>query len=230
MRHLRVIYIKKTGSDNIYDLSGIRGTEADIRILLDAVLIPFAEEMELTIETEKSYKNKNLPNCKFDYRLRYKNDVVGLVEAKSRLYGNGLGPESVVQGILQLSALQAEVYGRRSKTLSSKQLSPLPFFNIISDGFQFIFMQLDHDELRFDHQPGRNVFGDDMSTLRLYIMDSREQIENILERLAKLMFQIIRSIDQTEEEEKEEVEEEEETEDEGMEVYETDEDGTIILD
>ncbi|XP_069107067.1 uncharacterized protein [Argopecten irradians] len=228
----------ETERSDIYNLSRIRGTETDIRILLDAILIPFAEEMKLTIKTEKSCKNSNLPGCKFDYRLHYGEDVVGLVEAKNRLHGNGLGPESVVQGILQLAALQTEVYGKRIKTRATEQLNPLPFFNIISDGYQYVFVQLDHQKLLFDHQPGRTVYGDDMSVLKFHVMDSKESTRNILEQMAKLLFQAVHSMDsldknngedQDEDGDKDDEENDDEDDEEMIETYKTDKNGTIIL-
>ncbi|XP_069106206.1 uncharacterized protein [Argopecten irradians] len=228
----------ETERSDVYNLSRIRGTEADIRILLDAILIPFAEEMKLTIKTEKSYKNSNLPGCKFDYRLHYREDVVGLVEAKSRLHGNGLGPESVVQGILQLAALQTEVYGKMIKTRAKEKLNPLPFFNIISDGYQYVFVQLDHQKLLFDHQPGRTVYGDDLSVLKFHVMDSKESTRNILEQMAKLLFQTVHSMDvldknngedQDEDGDKDDEENDDEDDEEMIEIYKTDENGTIIL-
>ncbi|XP_069106342.1 uncharacterized protein [Argopecten irradians] len=179
----------KIESGDIYDLSGIQRTEADIRIRLDAILFPIANEIGLAIETEKCFRNKNLPSCKFDYRLFYQGNVVGLVEAKSR---NGLQQKSVVQGVLQLCALQAEVY--KMETRLSNEMRHLTFSNIISDGYHVIFMQLYQNKLLFDHQPGRKQHGHDVSTLRYYKMDSEKSIKKIVEKMTYLLMQSVEEL------------------------------------
>ena len=112
-----------------------------MRVFIDAFMIPIARRhrvilrSEVQLYTQSKGKHYDLPNSRADYVIFTRGGkVLGCIEAKDK---GGLIQKSIVQCILQLISLREAA----SNTL----------FNIITDGFNFIFMKyMKNGDLKLD--------------------------------------------------------------------------------
>ncbi|CAH1796109.1 unnamed protein product [Owenia fusiformis] len=119
--------------------------ETDARIILDVIFLPICEYLAVSVRTEEIVRSSYLPNNQYDYRFYINNQCVGCLEAK----GSSMSRENVPQCILQLLLLQAEW---QSNVNLKVDVMDVPFFNVLSDGFRFVFIILKGNSVYFEHQ------------------------------------------------------------------------------
>lgn len=109
-------------------------TEADTRMILEAILQPLCVYKGLTVRSEQTIKSNELPTNRYDFIMYYKVDKpIGVVEAKRH---GCLKAESVAQLLVQLLLL------------SSEQPSEF-YFGVLSDAYQFIFAGVSKQKVWF---------------------------------------------------------------------------------
>ncbi|KAK3084273.1 hypothetical protein FSP39_010912 [Pinctada imbricata] len=164
------IMIDKISEEATNDFfKGMRSNETTVRILLDAIFLTLCSSLGYNIEVAKNIKSTILVPCVFDYRILHKGNVIGSIEAKS---SEGLKKESIIQAVLQLTILQAEIIQRGAE-------SPPPLFNIVTDGVRFIFIQLKGEKLGFEHNH--------LSKLHINRVESITDLEKLLPKLVALV-------------------------------------------
>ncbi|KAK3109137.1 hypothetical protein FSP39_023718 [Pinctada imbricata] len=108
--------------------------EIPIRILLDVILFHLCRKAKCEIEVGTTVESKQFGTRRFDYRITYKGFAIGCVETKRT---DGLSTESIVQALLQLCVLQAEVAEK------GYSIQLLPLFSILTNGTQYILIKLE---------------------------------------------------------------------------------------
>ena len=110
--------------------------EEAVRSFLDALLFPIFDALKIKVLVEETVKAHGLPSNRYDYLLVNKHDrIIGVVEAKD---GGAMKPESVVQCILQLMALQP----------NSRSCDRL--FGIVSDSKHYVIIFIEKDKIILD--------------------------------------------------------------------------------
>lgn len=138
-------------------------TEADSRIILDAILQPLCTAYELTLRCEQSINCSFLPNNRIDYIMYYGNQPIGVVEAKRQ---DNVRHQSVAQLIVQLLLLASE--------------DPTFFrFGILSDANLFIFAGVSKQRVVF--------FQESVHTIQLRKLESTEHLRLRTEEIASLI-------------------------------------------
>eukprot|EP00730_Choanoeca_flexa_P017925 TRINITY_DN8686_c0_g1_i3.p1 TRINITY_DN8686_c0_g1~~TRINITY_DN8686_c0_g1_i3.p1 ORF type:complete len:740 (+),score=123.76 TRINITY_DN8686_c0_g1_i3:41-2260(+) len=140
-------------------------SEADNRLLIDAVLKPLLSYTGLTFRCEVRVESRFLPVNRLDYCFyNAYGERVGLLEAKRMDLAQGF-----VQCVTQLLCLQA-----------MDRSGDRPYFGIVSDGYHYILMVISGAHIHVDG-PGHGALG--------YVRraDSWEELVKVGERIASLM-------------------------------------------
>ncbi|XP_013380101.1 uncharacterized protein LOC106151403 [Lingula anatina] len=156
-------------------LEQFSASENDARIILDTILMQLCLNVGLKMTTEQTVDSTCMPTNKYDYRF-YKDEIcIGCLEAKGKTNFNEKG---AVQAIMQLLLLQLE---NQSKDLNVKRM---PFFNILSDGFHFMFVRLEGKKLCFEtDQSSPDSYGG----VLLRKADTWRSLEDIMRSIAWCM-------------------------------------------
>jgi hypothetical protein len=135
----------KLDSEFLLQLKSKTSTEAECRLVLDALLIPLCSALNLQIEVNKNIDCNFLPNCRFNYCIRKEEDIIGCIEAKGV---KSLNANSIAQVVIQLIVLQTTLMATGTPKV---EISDFPLFAIVTDGHRFIFIQLRGSSLGFEH-------------------------------------------------------------------------------
>ena len=120
---------KKRKCENVLDhLANEAYPENAVRGYIDDLINKITRNKEMTVLREEQLKVDGLPISKPDYTIYYKRRILGCLETKA---SGAITKKSIVQGILQLISLREKA----SNTL----------FNIITDGYQYIFILYERD-------------------------------------------------------------------------------------
>ena len=111
----------------------LNSTEADSRMVLEAILQPLCAYKGLALRSEQTITCSFLPNNRFDYIMYYNDQPIGVVEAKRQ---RCLKDQSVAQLLVQLLLLAAENSG-------------LLYFGVLSDAYRFIFAGVSRNKVLF---------------------------------------------------------------------------------
>ena len=144
-------------------------SEADSRMILDAILQPLCAAKGLTLRCEQSLFCNNLPNNRYDYIIYYGKNPIGVVEAKRQ---SGVYDKSVVQLIVQLLLLSADdTYAFR--------------FGVLSDAHRFILAGVSQEKVVF--------FQANVHAIQIRFMKSEADLLSIADEIAWLIDLAVKS-------------------------------------
>ena len=144
-------------------------SEADSRMILDAILQPLCAAKGLTLRCEQSLFCNNLPNNRYDYIIYYGRNPIGVVAAKPQ---SGVYKKSVAQLIVQLLLLSAE--------------DALPFrFGVLSDAHRFILAGVSEEKVVF--------FQANVHAIQIRFMKSEADLLSIADEIAWLIDLAVKS-------------------------------------
>ncbi|CAH1796948.1 unnamed protein product [Owenia fusiformis] len=155
--------------------------ETDARVILDVIFLPICKFISVCVRTEDEVHSEILPNNRYDYRFYISKQCVGCLEAK----GSSMNRDSVPQCILQLLLIQAEWHEEMYENCEVDAMD-IPFFNVLSDGFRFVFIVLKGNKLYFEHQ--------DEKLLKVNEAGSWENLEIITQKIIECMEKVKQSL------------------------------------
>ena len=144
LSNINIIYEAKPRDTNIF--------ESDIRLLVDAIIIPICDIMRLRLKTGQglsayrhnstSTNEKILPECWLDYQLFYKDVPIAVIETKRP---PELKEKCFAQVVLQLLNHQRQA-----------ESPDIPFVGLLTDSYRWVFLILEGNSLTIEQE--RNTF------------------------------------------------------------------------
>jgi len=119
------------------ELAECNANETASRTLIDAILLPILEDIDLKVGYEETFKFKDLPTNRLDYIIKKKEGQhIGVIEAKKL---GAMNEKSLVQAMLQLVCLQKR--GNCADTI----------FAVVTDAMHYHMMTLSGDTVVMDN-------------------------------------------------------------------------------